>query len=735
MNEPSPLHSLPTGKRKFLKPALQGGLLVLLLISLGTIYIKGIQASPLSSNILVFTVMNLNIILVILTLSLITRNLIKLYFERTRTGARSSFRTRLTGAFVGISLIPSVILFFVATVLLSNSIETWFSHQADRALNDSLEIEKQFYEQEKTISLNLGKSLAEDISSLDLSGKGAAPLLDALVRKKASLNLEGVDFYFPENRGRPVSSGGAFSLQESLTEEQVRRGLSGEEIISVRETTAGRLLLSGVPVKSPDGAVLGMVVVHTLIPPGITARMEDIFTASNEYRQFREFKNPIKGIYILAFLIITLVIIFFAIWFGLYIAKGITVPLLKLSEGTEAVAQGNLNFRINLESSDEIGVVVNSFNKMTEDLKLNKEQLEEANRSLKISNLELEKRRTYIETILENIGTGVISINQEGVIRTFNRSAETILNLKASDLIGKSYREGFKPLHLTALVRSFERRLEKQKTNLEDEIQIRIDQKIITLKVIMTSLYDNLGEFHGVVIVFDNLSDLIKAQKVAAWQEVARRLAHEIKNPLTPIQLATQRLRKKYFEKAQDLETVMDESTKIILNEVNSLKAMVDEFTQFARMPVSRPEPLRLHPLLQDVIFLYQNAHKDVRFHRSFDDALPVVHADPEQMKRVFINLFENALEAVNLNGEIWVRTSWQNSERRVQIEIADNGIGIEAGDLDKLFLPYFSKKKEGTGLGLAIVHRIISDHHGTIRIENNSPKGTKVIIELPATA
>jgi len=320
-------------------------------------------------------------------------------------------------------------------------------------------------------------------------------------------------------------------------------------------------------------------------------------------------------------------------------------------------------------------------------------------------------------------------------VKTFNQSAERILNLKAIDVIGKTYREGFKPLHLNSLVKSFEKKIEKQKINLEEEVQIKIDQKLVTLKMILTSLYKDDGDFLGVVIVFDDLSALLKAQKMAAWQEVARRLAHEIKNPLTPIQLASQRLRKKFTEHAPDFDTVFEESTKIIMEEVNSMKSMVDEFSQFARMPISQPQPLQIHRLIQDIITLYHNAHKDIQFETSFDETLVSIYADAEQLKRVFINLFENALEAMNQAGTIRVKTRQAQDQNMAIIEISDEGVGIHPEDVEKLFLPYFSKKKSGTGLGLAIVHRIITDHHGTIRIENNQPKGTRVIIELPVTA
>jgi two-component system nitrogen regulation sensor histidine kinase NtrY len=236
-------------------------------------------------------------------------------------------------------------------------------------------------------------------------------------------------------------------------------------------------------------------------------------------------------------------------------------------------------------------------------------------------------------------------------------------------------------------------------------------------------------------MVFNDLSDLIKAQKAAAWQEVAQRIAHEIKNPLTPIQLSAQRLRKKAVEQAPDLRAVVDDATTAIINEVTSLKTLVDEFSSFARMPVPQPESLNLHDVLRDVIQLYQAAYRDVRFHARFDPELPPALADRNQMKRVFTNLIENAVEAVNKRGEVWVTTSWLSSPPRVRIEVADDGPGIHPDDRDKLFLPYFSKKKSGTGLGLAIVQRIVSDHNGHIRVADRRPHGTAFVVELPVAS
>ncbi len=488
-----------------------------------------------------------------------------------------------------------------------------------------------------------------------------------------------------------------------------------------------------IPLSLPSlKAPVGVLVVDNHIPQILVDKMEDITKAFEDYKQLEAFKNPIKGSYLLSFLIMTLLIIFSATWFGFYLAKGITIPIQKLAEGTHAVAQGDLDFRIHVKTSDEIGLLVDSFNRMTEDLKASKSELESANRSLQQSNLELEQRRAYTETVMENIATGVLSINQEGRITTFNRSAEKILQIRAEMNKNKPYEETFKSLQLTLLTDLIHRAKHQHLGPVEQEVQLDYQQKPLTLRVKISTLFDDAGQAQGVVVTFDDLTELIKAQKVATWQEVARRIAHEIKNPLTPIQLSAQRLRKKFMESSDDFPSILEESTRIIINEVNSLKTLVDEFSNFARMPAPTLVPCDLYEIIQEVILLYRGIHRNVEIIYQGPDRFPHLNLDRDQIKRVFINLFENAIEAMGKKGRLWVSTALDERDQKVRVEVADEGIGIQPEDFDKLFVPYFSKKKTGTGLGLAIVHRIVSDHNGHIRATRNTPQGTNFVIELP---
>ena len=475
-----------------------------------------------------------------------------------------------------------------------------------------------------------------------------------------------------------------------------------------------------------------MVIVDTYLPESLVTKMKRVVQSYKDYKEAKAYKNPVKAQYIALVLGIGLVIILSGTWFGFQIAKGITVPIQKLAEGTKAVAAGDLNFRITAKGTDEIGVLVDSFNRMTQDLKFSKAELEQANASLQHSNIELDRRRAYIETVLDNIGSGVLSVDAGDRIATFNRSAERILSLKAEEIRGLSLSDVFKPIGLTMFMELVERLRSSTRETVAWEGQAELRGNTLVLGLNASRLRNETGRELGSVIVFDDLSALIKGQKAAAWQEVAQRIAHEIKNPLTPIQLSAERLRKKFFEKAGDFNDIFDQSTMTIVNEVNSLKRMVDEFSNFARLPAPVMERQSLHAALQDVILFYSAAHRDIEFLAQLDETLPRIMIDREQMKRVFVNIFDNAVQAMNGKGRLWVTTRAETKLRKIIIEVADEGVGIQPGDQENLFLPYFSKKKTGTGLGLAIVHRIISDHDGRIRAANNVPKGAIFTIELP---
>jgi two-component system nitrogen regulation sensor histidine kinase NtrY len=414
---------------------------------------------------------------------------------------------------------------------------------------------------------------------------------------------------------------------------------------------------------------------------------------------------------------VTLLILFSATWFGMRLAKDITIPIQELAEATHRIANGDLNFRIPLKALDEIGVLVQSFNQMTEDLQ--------------VSRSELEQRKKYMEIVLKNVAAGVISIDEKGMVTTINTSAEQMLETKGEAVLEKKFSEVLAKEYVEQIEKLLTELKSSRKDSIERQLTLNLRGKSLSLMINLTTLKDEEGRSLGVVTVFDDLTQLIKAQRVAAWREVARRIAHEIKNPLTPIQLSAQRLRKRYLEKLQPDGAVFDECTRTIVRQVEELKGMVNEFSNFARMPASQPTPNHLNEIIQETLILFQEAHKEVRFEFIPQD-LPVFNIDRDQMKRVLINLIKNSLTAVEREGEIEIKTSYDPKLQMVRVEVSDNGCGIPDEDKQRLFEPYYSTKKSGTGLGLTIVNAIVADHYGHIRVRDNEPKGTTFLIELP---
>jgi two-component system nitrogen regulation sensor histidine kinase NtrY len=380
------------------------------------------------------------------------------------------------------------------------------------------------------------------------------------------------------------------------------------------------------------------------------------------------------------------------------------------------VAAGRFDYRIDEKPGDEVGALIDSFNKMTHDLQHSREQLEQ--------------EVNYKKTILSNIDTGVVSIDRGGRITTVNNSASEVLGIREQDVLGRRYDEALAFVELNP-VRSLFRKREQGQGRADEELTLNVRGRMLTLRMRISTLEDSGGTPIGSVITFDDLTELLRAKKAETWQDVAKRIAHEFKNPLTPIKLSAERLRKKHAENAPDFNAVFDECSRTIVQEADGLRKLVDEFANFARMPSSNPTLQPLYPVLESVIQLYSGAHKDITFVREFTPDLPDMFLDSEQMKRVLINLFENAIEAMGGKGRIVVSANMTQSGI-AQIGVADDGPGIAIEDEPKLFQPDFSRKKTKSGLGLAIVLRIVKEHNGTIRVEQNKPTGARFVIELP---
>ena len=693
---------------------------------------------PTTSYAFVLLLINLDLIGFVVLLLLLSRNLVKAYFERRHRLLGSGFRTKLVAAFIGFSLIPTVLLAVVASGLVNKAVDVWFSDQIDRVMRDSYEVARMQHAGHITLAVNSARAISHEIYREDmLLSEQRDLLVAAMARKRKEFGVAGIEVYSAklETLTKALDPDVPSIVLDLPVGQLVLQAINGkQEVNTVQEAQTGRLVRAAMPIAASGrgSEIGGVVVVDAYVPESLLAKMEGIGRQYDEYKQLKAMKNPIKAGAYLFVAVITVLILFGATWFGFYVARSITVPIQRLAQATETIAQGDLSVRIDAKATDEIGTLIESFNRMTEDLQGSKSKLEEANISLRQNNIELDQRRAYIETVVDTIAAGLLSIDKNGMITTFNPSGERILGLWADRFRGRPANEVFKEFGLDLFQTVYDRMLADQRDSLTLEGPVEAEGKFLTIGLHGSRMKDETNRDLGIVLVFEDLTELIKAQKVAAWQEVARRVAHEIKNPLTPIQLSAQRLRKKFFEKSPDFEKVFDESTNVIVNEVTSLKHMVDEFSKFARLPAPQMAHQSLHDVVNEVVALYRGAHKDIELIVELDEDLPSLNFDREQLKRVLVNLLDNAIQAMGHKGRVWLATKYDTKRRRAVVSVADEGPGIAPEDQEKLFVPYFTRKKSGTGLGLAIVRRIITDHEGQIQAGHNQPRGAVFTFELP---
>ena len=490
-----------------------------------------------------------------------------------------------------------------------------------------------------------------------------------------------------------------------------------------------------------------------------------------QYSQFRFIKNPMETTYLIFFSIFTLIILFISSWVGFYLSKKLTKPIIDLVEGTKKVASGDLDINVNKESDDEIGMLVNSFNAMASDLKKNKEEIEKANADLKKVNEEIDRRRRFMEIILKNIHAGVAAVDSTGKIRSLNNAAEYMFGISNEDAAGRNYKDVFDK-SVFSDIRSIIRDLTKTgKETLTKEIKLNIGGNLKVYIVNLTVLKDEADNYIGFIIVLNDTTDMMKAQRVAAWEEVAKRMSHEIKNPLTPIRLSAERLKRKYGNKIDSGDDAFNDSVNTIIKEVDDLKNLVDEFSLYARLPKANFEPVDLNSLIEEVLALYKNAHRNIKFTEELCGNLPKAFVDKRQMKRAFMNIIDNAVFSITLKSiekvggidtggsaetgfnykpEIRIisevsevsevsegvkdETFGATSSRGIiRIIFSDNGMGINDEAMQNMYEPYFSTKQGGTGLGLAITKNIMTENNGVISAKNNEKGGADFIIELPA--
>ncbi|HEV8580592.1 MAG TPA: ATP-binding protein [Thermoanaerobaculia bacterium] len=724
------------------------GLLALLLLFTALFYLaqrgRDLPSTLVTNRVLLFVLWYVNVVLILVVVFVLLRNLIKLLVERRHRVLGSTFKFKLVATYIGLSLIPVLLLFAIATELLQGSIDRWFNTPVAPVLERGNAVAQALYDRIERTNLRDARLVLAEIGGFNLDDPKERPRLTRRLQELLrAMELDLLAVYEGREFVHAIlnSQSGIPDLPEpdrSFLEQAASEGKA--TAVQKPPGKNGSLLMAAVsapPAPRENEPVAGppaeerqpvIVIAGSLLDPVLSEQREKLVEDYQAYRQLQVQKEDLRASHMLLFLMVTLLILLASSWTGLYLARRVTVPIQALAEGTRLISGGDLGHRVDVEADDELGVLVDSFNRMTGELANNKELLERSNRELTTSNQRLADERALIAAVLENVAAGVVSIDSAGRIFTCNGAALDMLRQRESEVVGRSFEEAWSDperARLASVVR--EAGVEEHGSR---EVHLILGGEWKTFEAKITALRDAAGGVQGRVLVLEDLTELIKAQQLAAWNEAARRIAHEIKNPLTPIRLAAERLLKKHRQSDPGLGSAIEEGVEIIVREVVTLQGMVDEFSRYARMPRPRPAPVDLPKLVGETVHLYRNLKPGVDVEGQVDPALATVWIDGEQVKRALINLLDNAVEATEAPGQVTVSAHATNGH--LEIQVADTGRGIPPESKEKLFRPYYSTKGRGTGLGLAIVHRIVTDHQGSIRVEDNVPRGTVFTVELP---
>ena len=711
-------------------------ILLVALISYATSKASNFGANfPISNTLMMFILININMMTLLALIMLVFRNLAKLYFDRRKKAMGSKLRVKLVVAFITLTLVPTVVLFYFSMQFISNSIAYWFNAPVEQALENSLSIGRAYYTQIEENNDFFLERIAYQLDKKYLESKKKNSLSNYVVVSQRSFNLHAIEVYGKNTERLTFSLSSEIGpiFLKPVPAGQLQRAIKPDGgIFTFTETSGGRELIrsiASVPYGAPREKVKAYAVITIQVPRELVADISSVKRGFEEYQQIKLMKKPIRTTYFIALSIVAILVLFCAIWFAFYLARSITIPIMELAEGTRRVAEGDLSFHIDVVSNDEIGTLVVDFNKMTRDLSISREQLGLSARMLREQNLEIEEQRQYMEIVLQSVSAGVISLDPTGHVATINKSAERMLQVKSKHVVRRHYSELLVEQD-AATAKEVSEKLENSGNGINFPLALSVGSKPRSFNVHSTTLKDDNNSPIGLVIVFDDMTELEKIQRLAAWREVARRIAHEVKNPLTPIALSAERLKRRYSKVVA--EPVFDECTRTIIEHVDLIRNLVNSFASFARFPTANPEPSNLPPIVEDTMVLYREGHADIEFTATIVNDIPLLNLDRQLIKQALINLMENAVAAIRGKGRIDVSLAHNSNRQVVTLEVADTGTGIPDAVKSRLFEPYFSTKKSGTGLGLAIVNSIVSDHNAEIRVLDNDPSGTRFVIEFP---
>jgi PAS domain S-box-containing protein len=696
-----------------------------------------------SDTLLLYAISTLNFAAFFVFSFILLRTLVRLRRERHARQPGSRIQTRLLAYFIGLSLLPITAMAAFSYLFLNRSVEKWMGRLPENVV-------ERVREQQRDIVATQNQRLHETAVLLATAMRSKPPTEWQMTLDQLQSSGEITAIEIISNSGETIAA--------------ARSQISGvNEVELARVLEAGRRSANPTDAHLSDAKGFDLATVQLtdstrliLVPRRFSdADANDIIAGSqSEYQHLVQRQRKVRLLGLSTLGLMTLLLIFASTWVAIHLARGLAAPIKSLAEASKEVARGNLSHRVTTPADDELALLADSFNQMTSELEENRRRLEAGAATLKEKNQALEERRHYIETVLNSLSTGVVSLDQNDCVTTINAAAASILKLseappawaKLSSLLSHEDR--------TVLERLIKRARRAGRAAEQSQLTRGAAASSIPVALTVTALGASSKGERGVVVVIDDLSELLTAQRAAAWSEVARRIAHEIKNPLTPIQLSAERIARQFGVRVNgnengagnghpgtsddiELKRVVEECTSSITREVAGLKSLVDEFSRFARMPDAQKSNTSLNDVVTQAAVLYEERLNGVELHLNLEPDLPLAMIDGEQMKRVFVNLIDNALEALTTvnEGEITVSTRLDAPREMLIAEVADSGEGIPAADFRRLFQPYFSTRGRGTGLGLAIVQRIVTEHGGKIRAENNLPHGARFVIELPVSA
>ncbi|MBZ0112688.1 MAG: PAS domain S-box protein [Thermoanaerobaculia bacterium] len=700
------------------------GLLLLLLSGLYFLLLRSRDLPDIlvTNRVLLFVLWYIDAVLILAILFVLARSVFKLLLERRHKMLGSKFKSKLVATYIGLSLIPVLVLFLYATQLLQQSVDRWFATPVREVVQQGSNIAQTMLQELEANTLRDAQNIAGDLDGLQLADPATRPDLDRRLRRalrRSGLDVlavyRGTDFL----HGMINPQSGLTGLPEPERALLVQAALDGKATRILAPSEQGRLILAAASVSGDHPLETRPLVVGArVIAPAVARQSQDLIQAYQSYRQLELQKAEITASQLLLFLMITLLVLLASSWVGLYLARRVTVPIQALVEGTRIIRTGDLTYRVKIAADDELGVLVDSFNRMTGALERGRQNLTEANRRL-------DAERALLEAILHSIAAGVIALDVDDAVVLSNDAALRMLGQDFDDLRNRSIHEVWQDPERGKLLPLLDGAGEGR-----SEVKLVLRGSWKTFEVHVTPMHDGEEGEVGKVIVLEDLTELIQAQQLAAWSDAARRIAHEIKNPLTPIRLAAERLTHRYRQQPEDFASTLEEGVSIIIREVETLKGMVDEFSRFARMPQLHATHFDLDTLVDEIVRLYQGLKPGVDVVGHVAPEAQRAWGDPEQIKGVLINLLDNAIQATDDPGRVSLTAT--ASDTTLRLAVADNGRGISPEAKGKLFLPHFSTKGRGTGLGLAIVHRIVSTHQGTVHVEDNEPKGSVFVIVLP---